>query len=70
MGWRVRVPGEGLDLAITPAFEGQELAATTSTGVSYWEGACDVAGTRAGRAVRGRAYVEMTGYARPFDAPI
>jgi hypothetical protein len=34
-----------------------------STGVTYWEGACRVEGTRAGRAIRGRAYVELTGYA-------
>ena len=35
----------------------------SSTGVTYWEGACRVEGTRGGRPIAGRAYVEMTGYA-------
>jgi hypothetical protein len=34
-----------------------------STGVTYWEGACRVSGTRVGVAVTGRAYAELTGYA-------
>ena len=41
----------------------QELATLQSTGVTYWEGACRVEGTRGGRPIGGRAYVEMTGYA-------
>ncbi len=51
--WRVRVPGEGLDLAVTPVLADQELEAS----VVYWEGAVDVAGSTAGR-----GYLEMTGY--------
>ena len=31
--------------------------------MTYWEGACRVAGTRGGRPVTGRAYAELTGYA-------
>ena len=40
----------------------QELRTERSTGVTYWEGAIDVRGTRDGREVRGRGYLEMTGY--------
>lgn len=57
--WRVIVPMRGLDLRITPVLAGQELDAT----LRYWEGAVDVAGTQAGRAIDGRGYVELTGYA-------
>jgi predicted secreted hydrolase len=62
-GWRVRVPGEGLDLTVTPTVPGQELDTRETTGVIYWEGSNDVGGTRDGTPVRGEAYVELTGYA-------
>ena len=60
--WRVSVPGEGLDLRVRPVVDAQELTGARS-GVSYWEGAIDVEGTRAGQPVTGRGYLEMTGYA-------
>lgn len=58
-GWRLAAPSAGLDLAITPLLADQELA----TGFRYWEGAVTAAGTAGGRPVRGRGYVELTGYA-------
>ena len=42
--------------------DAQELMGPRS-GVSYWEGAIEVEGTRAGQPVKGRGYLEMTGYA-------
>jgi predicted secreted hydrolase len=36
--------------------------------VNYWEGAVEVGGTREGRPIRGRGYLEMTGYSgRPIS---
>jgi predicted secreted hydrolase len=61
--WRVRLPGSGLDLSVTAALDDQELHADHSSGVTYWEGAIDVSGQVHGRAVKGRGYLEMTGYA-------
>lgn len=58
-GWRLAAPAAGLDLAITPLVADQELA----TGFRYWEGAVTAVGTAGGRSVRGRGYVELTGYA-------
>jgi predicted secreted hydrolase len=55
--WEIKIPGEGLDLKVTPLLEDQEFVATYSTGNYYWEGTCKVEGRTAGR-----AYVEMTGY--------
>jgi predicted secreted hydrolase len=57
--WRVRVPGEGLDLLVEPWVAGQEMR----TSFVYWEGAVRVSGTREARAVAGQGYVELTGYA-------
>jgi predicted secreted hydrolase len=58
--WKVEVPSLGLSLEVSPVLADQELA----TNPRYWEGAVDVAGTRAGSAVNGRGYVELVGYAR------
>jgi predicted secreted hydrolase len=57
--WRFRVPGERLDLEISPYVANQELRVA----VRYWEGAVRVVGTADGRPVRGHGYVELTGYA-------
>lgn len=66
MKWRLRVPSLGLDVTVTPAFPDQELDTAKSTRVIYWEGAVSAEGTMHGRPARGRGYVEMTGYAKPF----
>jgi predicted secreted hydrolase len=58
-GWQLNVPGHGLRLDVTPVINNQELNAT----VRYWEGAVNVSGTRNGDKIRGRGYVELTGYA-------
>ncbi len=59
-GWRVRLPGRGWDLRVEPVLADQEL----DLSFRYWEGAVAVRGTGAsGAAVRGRGYVELTGYA-------
>lgn len=58
-GWRLAIESLGLTLTIDPVLDDQELL----TLVRYWEGAVDVRGTRSGRALTGRGYVELTGYA-------
>ena len=57
--WRLRVPSLGLDVEVQPLLADQEL----DLAVRYWEGAVRIQGTRAGKAVRGDGYVELTGYA-------
>jgi predicted secreted hydrolase len=61
--WEMEVPKQDLRLRLGTRVENQELRTERSTGVTYWEGAVEVQGTRAGRPVRGRGYLEMTGYA-------
>jgi predicted secreted hydrolase len=63
VAWHVVLPDQQMDLTVTAVLDDQELKTTGSTGVTYWEGAIDVAGTSAGRSVKGRGYLEMTGYA-------
>jgi len=63
--WRVEVPGRAAHLDISAVVDAQELNTPASTGVTYWEGAVTVSGQVGGRAVSGRGYLEMTGYAGP-----
>lgn len=58
-GWRLTCAQPEFDLEVTPLLADQELHAL----VRYWEGAVAVRGTSRGRAVQGRGYLEMTGYA-------
>lgn len=68
--WRIEVPSERITLTVDPALEDQELRTDGSTGVTYWEGAVIARGENGGRPVEGQGYLELTGYARPFDTDI
>ncbi|HKI99558.1 MAG TPA: lipocalin-like domain-containing protein [bacterium] len=61
--WELALPGQGLHLHLSPAFDAQEQTATAGTPFAYWEGAVGVHGTRNGRPIRGEGYLELTGYA-------
>jgi predicted secreted hydrolase len=61
--WSVAVPAYELYLTVAAAFNDQELSATQSTGVTYWEGSIEVRGRAGAGEVTGRGYLEMTGYA-------
>jgi len=69
MGWRVELPRLQIALRLQPLMREQELITQGSTGLTYWEGAVDASGSFGGVTVRGRGYVEMTGYDRKFRAP-
>ncbi len=62
VAWSVAVPSERLALEVTTPLADQELSADKSSGITYWEGLIDVAGRAMGAPVRGRGYLEMTGY--------
>jgi len=58
--WTLRIPKLDLELKVAAALDGQELVLTP---ISYWEGSVRAKGTRGGKEVQGRGYLEMTGYA-------
>ncbi len=68
--WRMQILALALDLEISAKFADQEMRTLDSTGVTYWEGSVAIDGTKNKQPVRGDGYVELTGYAEPFDAPI
>lgn len=57
-GWQLHYPDKNMTITIKPIMKNQELV----TFPRYWEGAVDVTGTRDGKAISGRGYVELTGY--------
>ncbi len=63
IGWRVELPEQHLEFTVAAMVEDQELAFLP---LVYWEGAIDVTGTRSGKAITGRGYLELTGYAGPL----
>jgi predicted secreted hydrolase len=62
-GWQITIPGESLNLTLTPTLADQEVRATVPAKVSYWEGQVKIQGEKAGKPLSGRGYVELTGYA-------
>jgi predicted secreted hydrolase len=69
-GWRLQVYPGMIDLNIHPNLADQEMRTLNSTGEIYWEGSVSVTGTKAGKPVTGKGYVELTGYAKAFGAPM
>ena len=61
--WTIEVPTAEMALEVAPYLADQEL----NVSYTYWEGAVRVSGDRAGSAVSGSGYVEMTGYAHPMQ---
>jgi predicted secreted hydrolase len=64
--WGIRVPAVQAELDLSPSLPDQELITRKTTRLAYWEGSVSVKGTVSGKAVSGKGYVEMTGYAGPF----
>lgn len=69
MGWKIEIPALSVSLKLMPLLENQELITTSTTQVTYWEGAVDVTGSLGNVGVSGTGYVEMTGYDRPLRQP-
>ena len=69
-GWTIDIPEMKISLKIEPLFDDQELVTAKSTQIIYWEGAVEVKGVREGKPVRGKGYVELTGYAHPMAGSI
>jgi predicted secreted hydrolase len=65
--WKIQVFPLNLELSIVPNLSNQELITEKSTRVTYWEGSVTASGAAEQGPVSGTGYVEMTGYAKPFN---
>jgi predicted secreted hydrolase len=65
--WHIRILPLNMDLSVLPNLADQELITRRTTHVTYWEGSVSVSGRSGDSPVEGVGYVEMTGYAKPFN---
>ncbi len=63
--WEIQIPGRQLSFRVSAPVDEQEL---TLGPLTYWEGAIETNGSRDGKAIKGRGYLELTGYAGPLSA--
>ena len=64
-GWIVKLPGYDAELTVTPLRQDQEMVMELSQ-IEYWEGACDISGTWQGEPIKGKGYIELSGYTAPI----
>jgi predicted secreted hydrolase len=69
IAWDIRVPSLGIALTASTELPSQELSNDSKLFPSYWEGAIELNGTRNSTSIRGRGYLEMTGYDHPVQMP-
>ena len=70
LGWEIELPDQGLKLKLAACLDGQEMVTTGSTGVTYWEGCIGVEGQAHGAPLKGKGYMELTGYADRYAPPL
>jgi predicted secreted hydrolase len=68
--WRLTIFPLSIQLTVDANLSDQEMQTSATTGVTYWEGSVSASGSVATRPVKGMGYVELTGYAKPFSAPM
>jgi len=68
--WRLQIHPNLVDITIKTNLADQEMLTSSTTGEIYWEGSVSLEGTKANQKIVGLGYVELTGYARSFEAPM
>lgn len=68
--WKLAIESLKCHLVVAANLADQEMRTPRSTQVNYWEGSVQVRGTKEENTVDGIGYVELTGYAEPFQAPM
>lgn len=62
MTWQIEIPREQMRLNVNATFPEQEMTASSSPGLHYWEGVVSAQGDQSGKPLSGKGYLEMTGY--------
>ncbi len=68
--WRLAVFPLAIQLTAKANLSDQEMRTQATTGVTYWEGSISINGSVGKHPVKGSGYVELTGYAQSFNAPM
>ena len=69
VSWRLRVPGQNIDIKVQAVIPNQENV-SGQTGIHYWEGAVTLHDWERPDQLRGRGFVELTGYGEGSRPPI
>ncbi|MCP4693478.1 MAG: lipocalin family protein [Desulfobacterales bacterium] len=64
------IRSHALELTLTPSLADQEAHSRQGIDAVYREGAITAEGKKKDKKITGKGYVELTGYDRPFDAPL
>jgi len=70
IAWRLNVLPLAIEFTIVANLSDQEMLTAESTGAIYWEGSVSATGSVAERPVTADGYVELTGYAKDYQAPL
>ncbi|MCP5197104.1 MAG: hypothetical protein H6974_10005 [Gammaproteobacteria bacterium] len=62
MGWTLALPGQGIEVVITPVIKNSEFDGRTTSYLVYWEGAVTISGNH-----QGLGFVELSGYLKEPD---
>jgi predicted secreted hydrolase len=68
--WRISVIPLSIQIVAKANIADQEMLTQATTGVTYWEGSVSINGSVGKHPVKGSGYVELTGYAQAFSAPM
>ena len=68
--WRITVIPLSIQIVAKANIADQEMLTQATTGVTYWEGSVSINGSVGKHPVKGSGYVELTGYAQAFSAPM
>jgi len=68
--WRIKIAALSINVMISSNLSDQEMRTLGNTSVAYWEGSVSIKGTKNRHPVDGEGYVELTGYAGAFNAPL
>ena len=68
--WQISVIPLAIQLTAKAGIPDQEMRTRATTGVTYWEGSVSIDGSAGKLPLKGSGYVELTGYAQFFSAPM
>ena len=68
--WQISVIPLAIKIIAKASIPDQEMRTQKTTGVTYWEGSISINGSAGKHPIKGLGYVELTGYAQSFNAPM
>jgi predicted secreted hydrolase len=68
--WQISIIPLAIQITAKANVPDQEMRTLKTTGVTYWEGSISINGSVGKHPIKGSGYVELTGYAQFFRAPM